>query len=97
VRLWRQKVHWNRLPFLCQLTVTVVLVISEALYFIPAEDCVNKLLYISYLILRVLKYYFMVFVLTGFFAVRCSNENLDSVKSAYADLIAERRKYIFFS
>ena len=39
----------------------------------------------------------MVFVLTGFFAVRCSNENLDSVKSAYADLIAERRKYIFFS
>lgn len=91
----RQKVHWNRSSFLCQLTVIIVLVISEALYFIPVENRVNKLHHISYLILKVFQYHIMFFALTSFSAVNCSKENLDPVKSASADLLVERCNCFF--
>lgn len=42
------QVHWNRFLVWCQLSVAIVVLISEALYFIPVENCVNKLHYVSY-------------------------------------------------
>lgn len=87
----KQKVHWNRFPFLCHLTVTVVLVISEGLY------C-KKLCewhYISYLIKFFLILLPFFCALTSVSAVSCFNAKLDSIRFAYADILDERCKCFF--